>query len=128
MIRNRASVLLERFRGREDIGKSGLYNEYFEPLGFTKNDVFECLQEIELGYEIPPGILRPDDCLSKLNERVEANNPVEWFWWLGKNEFGADGLTEELQIRLRKHGTWDEWKEINTFGELVRAWCGEKPL
>lgn len=118
---------MERFKDREDIGKIGLYDAFFRPLGLNKKDVFECLDEIEIGYEIPSGVLRPEDSMSKLNERVEANNPVEWFWWLGTNEFCADGLTEELQIRLRKYGTWDDWKEIETVGDLVQAWCGKKP-
>ena len=127
MIRNRTRVLLERFKGREDLGKIGVYNAFFRSLGFEEKDVFECLEEIELEYEIPPGVLRPEDSMSKLNERVGANNPIEWFWWLGGNEFSGDGLIEELNIRLIKHGTWSDWKEIDTVGDLIAAWCGRGP-
>lgn len=127
MIRNRATVLLERFQGREDLGKDGLYRAYFERLGYERSEVLDCLDEVELGYGISPGVLRPDDQMTKLDERVRANNPIEWFWWIGENEFGSDGLFEELNIRLIKHGTKDEWTTIKTFGDLVRAWCGEHP-
>ncbi|MEP7077119.1 MAG: hypothetical protein ABI878_15040 [Acidobacteriota bacterium] len=64
--------------------------------------------------------------MSKLNARVEANNPLEWFWWAGQNEFGDDGLREELNIRLIKHGTSNDWKEIRTVGDLIAAWCGRR--
>ena len=86
--------MLKRFEGREDLGKEGLYKTYFEPLGLDKSEVLKCLEEIELGYEIPPGVLRPEDSMSKLNERVPTKNPIEWFLWLGRNEFAADGLVE----------------------------------
>lgn len=127
IIRNRTKVLLERFQGREDLGKTGLYDKFFRPLGYDEAAVQECLDEVELGYGIPPGILRPDDNLSLINERVRARNPIEWFWWVGDNEFGSDGLFEELNIRLAEHGTRDEWTSIETFGDLVRAWCGKSP-
>lgn len=123
----RRRAMIQRFKGREDLGKIGLYNAFFKPLGLDEKDVLECLDEIEFGYDVPAGILRPEDSMSKLNERVKASNPFEWFMLLGRNEFCADDLTEELQIRLIKHGTRNEWKEIETFGDLVRAWCGKRP-
>lgn len=125
IIRSRGKALLERFQGRDDLGKIGLYETFFRSLGYPESDVLECLDEVELGFGIPPGVLRPEDPMRLLSERVHANNPIEWFWWVGDNEFGSDGLFEELQIRLVKHGTQKEWKLIETFGDLVRAWCGE---
>ena len=55
IIRSRAKVLLERFQGREDLGKIGLYDTFFRPLGYDEAAVQECLDEVELGYGIPPG-------------------------------------------------------------------------
>lgn len=127
MFRKRRDLLIGRFEGREDLGREGLYVTYFEPMGLDRVAVLQCLDEIELGYEIPPGILRPEDSLEKLNERVSASNPIEWLLWLGRNEFSADDLQEELNIRLSKFGTTDDWERIDTFGDLIRAWCGEKP-
>ncbi len=121
-----AETLLKRFEGREDLGKRGLYEKYFESQGLDEKDVWECFEEIESNYSIPVGILRPEDSLTKLTERVSTNNPFMWFWWLGRNEFSDDSLIEELGIRMRRYGTFDEWKVINTFEDLVRAWCGQK--
>jgi hypothetical protein len=124
----RSSILLKRFEGRKDLGKEGLFETFFKPIGLDKKDVLECLDEIELGYEIPPGVLRPEDSMSKLNERVTTRNPIEWFLWVGRNEFAGDDLLDELNRRLRKYGTFDDWgKTIQTFGDLVKAWCGKRP-
>lgn len=123
-----AEKLLKRFEGRENLGKRKLYEKYFKPQGLNEKEVMECFEEIELGYSIPVGLMRPDDKMSKLTERVPASNPFQWFLWLGKNEFSDDSLLEELNIRLKKYGTFNDWgKTIDTFNDLVRAWCGEKP-
>lgn len=120
--------LLDRFEGREDLGYKELYEKYFEPQGLSEENVMECFKEVEFNFHIPVGILRPTDNMAKLTERVTTNNPFIWFWWLGRNEFRGDDLLDELNIRLRKYGTFDDWgKVINTFEDLVRAWCGEKP-
>ena len=86
-----------------------------------------CFEEIEVSFNIPVGVLRPEDNLKKLTDRVPTNNPFKWFWWLGKNEFSDQNLLEELGIRMRRHGIFNDWKIINTFEDLIRAWCGEKP-
>ena len=123
-----AEILLKRFEGREDLGEKRLYEEYFKFQGLNEKEVMECFEEIELSYNIPIGVMRPDDAMTKLTARVTTSNPFQWFWWLGKNEFSDDSLLEELNIRLKKYGTFNDWgKSINTFGDLVRAWCGEKP-
>ncbi len=122
------SAIRKRFEGREDLGKEGLYAQYFEPLSLDKKETLACFETIELGYGIPAGIMRPEDSLSKLTKRVETQNPLKWFWWLGKNEFSDDDLIEELQIRLDKYGTTNYWKRIETLEDLVSAWCGKKPI
>jgi len=120
-------TLLKRFEGREDLGKKGLYEKFFEPQGLAEKEVMECFEEIELGYPIPVGILRPTDKMSKLTDRITTNSPFKWFWWLGKNEFSNDALLEELNIRLKKYETFNQWSVIETFEDLVHAWCGQKP-
>ena len=120
-------AILARFEGREDLGKEGLYSKYFEPLSLDKSEAFACFEVIESGYGIPVGVMRPDDNLSKLTKRVETGNPLKWFLWLGKNEFSDDELIEELKIRLRKHGTAADWEKIESFEDLILAWCGKKP-
>jgi hypothetical protein len=119
--------LLKRFEGREDLGKRGLYEKYFKSQNLDETEVWKCFEEIESDYNISVGLLRPEDKLTKLTERISTNNPLKWFQWLGKNEFSDDSLIEELGIRMRNHGTFDDWKIINTFEDYVRAWCGKKP-
>jgi hypothetical protein len=119
--------LLSRFEGREDLGKEGLYERYFKGKGLDKNLVLDCFEWIELDFRIPVGILRPADLMGKLTDRVTTNNPFMWFWWLGRNEFSGDNLLDELGIRLKEYGTFNEWKLIDTVNDLVCAWCGRKP-
>lgn len=120
-------ALSNRFKGRKDLGKKGLYEKFFKPQGLVEKEVLECFEEIELCYPIPAGVLRPADKMTKLTDRITTNNPFKWFWWLGKNEFSDDSLLEELKIRLKKYGTFNEWSVIETFEDLVRAWCGQIP-
>ncbi|MFN0138456.1 MAG: hypothetical protein ACKVQW_00020 [Pyrinomonadaceae bacterium] len=122
-----ADKLRARFEDREDLGKERLFKEYFEPQGLDKAEVMSCFEEIEMGFHIPVGILRPSDKLTKLTERVPASNPFEWLWWLGRNEFSDQGLLEELGVRMKNKGTSNDWKLIDTFDDLVQAWCGKKP-
>jgi len=96
-----AEKLRERFAGREDLGKQKLFEEYFEPEGLERAQVMSCFEEIEMGFHIPVGILRPSDRLTKLTERIPASNPFEWLWWLGRNEFSDQGLLEELGVRMK---------------------------
>lgn len=122
-----AEKLRARFENREDLGKERLFKKFFESEGLDRNEAFLCFEEIEINFHIPAGILRPSDSLAKLTERVPASNPFEWFWWLGRNEFSDQGLLEELDVRMRRKGNFNDWKTIETFGDLVLAWCGKSP-
>ena len=120
-------ALLSRFEGRNDLGHRGLYEKYFKSQGLPEDEVVKCFKEVEFNFHIPVGILRPNDDMSKLMERVTTNSPLVWLWSLGRNEFRGDDLLEELNVRLTKYGTFDDWQVINSFDDLVRAWCGHKP-
>ncbi len=122
-----ADKLLKRFSGRKDLGKIGLYEEYYKQNGFDLKDVLSLFEEIEASYNIPVGVLRPDDEISKLTTRIPAKSLFQWLYWLGRNEFSDDGWRIELNFRLRKFGTFDCWKTIETFNDLVFAWCGKMP-
>lgn len=119
--------LLSRFEGREDLGKERLYEIYFKDKGLDKDLVLDCFEAIEFDFRIPVGVLRPDDLIAKLTDRVATNNPFWWFWWLGRNEFSGDNLLDDLSHRLTEYGTSESWKQINTVDELIRAWCGKRP-
>src|SRR4051794_22409276 len=122
-----AERIVDRFRDRKVLSKAELYSDYFAPLGLPERDVMECLDEIEFDYSIPVGILRPDDELTKLTEAVDTNDPLRWLFWRSKSEFREAELLDELKVRLKTHGTFNDWKSINTVGDLIRAWCGQKP-
>jgi hypothetical protein len=119
--------LLSRFEGRKDLGKEGLYERYFKDEGLDKDLVLECFEDIEFDFCIPVGVLRPEDSMTKLTDRITTNNPFLWFWWLGRNEFSGDNLLDDLNWKLKQYGTSDCWKQINTVNDLVCAWCGKKP-
>jgi hypothetical protein len=123
-----AEEILSRFHGREDLGRDGLFEKFFVADGLDKESALSCFEEIEMSYRIPIGILRPDDQLSKLFERAETCNPLRWLRWLGDNEFSDEGLLDELNYRMKNAGTENQWKSIETFDDLVRAWCGQGPV
>jgi hypothetical protein len=120
-----ADQLLQRFRNRQPLSKEQLFKDHFEPLGLSKEDVLECFDEIEFNYEIPVGLLRPDDKITKLTEGAETTNPLTWLFWRSRSEFREAELLDELNERLKLHGTAQDWTTIETFEEFVLAWCGK---
>jgi hypothetical protein len=122
-----AEKLLLRFKDREVLSKMELFDKHFASMGLSESDAMECFDEVEFDYSIPVGVLRPDDKITKLTEAVTTSNPLRWLFWRSRSEFREDDLLAELRVRLRKHGTTNDWKMIDTFGDLVRAWCGKRP-
>lgn len=119
--------ILNRFEGRENLGKHLLFEKYFKEKGIDEKEIMECFDEIERDYNIPVGILRPEDKMTKLTNPIQTKNPLHWFSWQPRSEFTYSELMIELGIQLKKHGTYDLWKIIDTFEDFVLAWCGEKP-
>lgn len=120
-------ALLSRFAKRQDIGKEVLYARYFEPEGLPKDAVFELFDLIEFEYQIPAGLLRPEDKLTKLFEPVATKNPWRWLVYQVKAGDIENELSYQLARRMRQHGTYGLWPDVETVGELTRAWCGQKP-
>lgn len=124
--------ILQRFAGRENLSKDAFYARYFEKLGCPKTDVLECLNLIEFEYQIPAGVLRPEDKLEKLLEPVSTKSP--WRWLVYRTHEGDSGteLYYELSKRLLRFGTVQAWSHVEKFGdvticELIEAWCGHEP-
>jgi hypothetical protein len=121
------ATFLGRFAGRPDIGKEELYEHYWKQAGLPKRDVFECLDLIETEYELPGGLLRPEDKLEKLFEPVATKNPWHWLVYHTRAGDRYNEINHELGKRMRRHGTLGVWKHIDTIDDLMRAWCGQKP-
>ena len=89
--------------------------------------MFECFDLIENEYGYIAGLLRPDDSLDKLFEKVPTRNP---FRWASYEIMAGDRqlwFGEELDKRMRNHGTYGTWTDIQTIGDFVSAWCGRTP-
>jgi hypothetical protein len=127
MSNNWRHEILSRFGERKDLGKTGLYDQYFRATGLLQEDVFQCLDLIEEELRIPPGILRPSDSLDLLFEPVSSRNPFRWMEYQVKAGDAQGAISGELSNRLRDYGTFDDWTTIDTVNDLVRAWCGQKP-
>jgi hypothetical protein len=123
----RRRVLHSRFADREDIGKEELYRRYFGKEGLPKAAVFECLDLIEEEYEIPAGLLRPEDEITKLTAPVETRNIWRWMVYQVVAGDREGELSRQLGKRMRQHGTFDTWGRIKTLGDLIRAWSGQRP-
>ncbi len=121
------AALLSRFADREDIGKKELYRRYFAEAGLPEAAVLECLDLIELEYNFPPGLLRPEDKLTKLFEPVATKNPWRWLVYQVKEGDSQSEIEYELSKRQRQYGTIGTWSRLETVNDLIRAWCGQKP-
>lgn len=118
-----------RFGGRELLNNDECYHRYFESLGLQKEKALECLEIIELEFEVPIGLLRPTDKLLLLFTPVPTRNPLKELFYRTREEDSESELNYQLSKRLRQHGTLNLWKDIDieTIEDLLRAWCGEVP-
>ena len=121
-------ALRRRFGDREDLGKDGLYTQYYFATDLPKEVVLELLELIEVEYDLSPGLLRPEDNLSKLVEPIATRNPWRWLVYRTAGEDRQSELNYQLAKRMRQYGTVRAWSKFETVDDLVRAWCGLKPL
>lgn len=121
------AAILSRFAGREKLSKEELYDSYFRQEGLPKEAVLECLGLIDEEYEFLAGFLRPEDKLKKLFEPVATKNPWRWLVYQVREGDSETELGYQLGKRTRQHGTFDARKDIETVGDFIRAWCGQKP-
>ncbi|MGH9873044.1 MAG: hypothetical protein ACRD9S_11350 [Pyrinomonadaceae bacterium] len=121
-------VVRSRFGERQDISKSELYSRYWASDGLAEASVLECLDLIEVEYQLPAGILRPQDKLEDLFDPVATKNPLRWLEY----QTGADDRKSEVNYqlakRMKQHETLGAWTHIETVDDLVHAWCGRTPL
>jgi hypothetical protein len=124
---NWRNSIRRRFSDRIDIGKDALYTQYFMKDDLSRTEVLECLELIESEYELPAGLLRPEDSLLKIFEPVPAKNLWQWLVYQVREGDSQSELNYELEKRMLKHGTINDWHKFETVDDLVRAWCGKKP-
>ncbi len=87
----------------------------------------EVLSFVEVEYKIPAGLLRPNDSLKKLAEPVSTRNPLKWLVYQTRAGDRENELSLQLAKRLARSGTSATWSRVETFDDLIRAWCGEAP-
>ena len=124
--------ILHRFEGREVLTKDELFTRYFESEGLPKDEVNECFELIEFEYDIPVGVLRPNDKLDKLIQPVTTKQPWRWLVYRTREGDSESELDYELGKRMRRAGNLKSWSHIKRFGDItffdfLKAWCGLKP-
>ena len=124
--------VLQRFHDRENLSKDELYTRYFEKAGLPKDEVLECLKLLEFEYDVPSGLLRPEDKLEKLFNPIPAKNPWQWLVYRTREGDSQTEINYELGKRMRRAGTIQSWSHIKNFGgitffDLIKAWCGKTP-
>ena len=119
--------LLVRFADREALSKDQLFERYWQGSGLDRKEVFELFNLIEEAYEIPAGLIRPEDHIGKLTDRVSEKR-----WWrspfhdviAGDRQFW---LQEEFERKLEKYRLSRKVSKVDTIHELVMIWCGHLP-
>lgn len=124
MPRKWVATLLQRFADREDLGKRGVYQCYWSEM--PEPAVMELFDFVELEYNLPAGLLRPEDALAKLLEPVPTRNPFRWLVYQLRSGDRQSELDRQLAKRMRAFGTLGTWTNIETVDDLVRAWCGRQ--
>lgn len=121
-------TLLGRLADREDLGKTKAYQQYWA--GLPERDVMELFELLETEYQVPPGLLRPEDDVNKLLGPVRTRNPFRWLFYRARTEDRIAEINYQLGKRQRQRGTQKAWEQarIVTVGDLMRAWCGQPPV
>lgn len=119
--------LLARFADRVALSKDELFQRYWAAMRLDRDEVFELFELIEEAYDIPVGLIRPDDSIDKLTERVPEKR-----WWRGPFHDVIAGdcqlwLQEELDGKIKKYGLSKSVERVETIHELVMIWCGHIP-
>jgi hypothetical protein len=109
-------VMRSRFGSREMLSRDQCYEVHFAPLGLPKERVLECLDLIEVEFDVPVGLLRPTDRISLLFTPVPTKNPLKWLAYRGREEDSQSELDYELGKRLRRYGTLDLMVRSNRNG------------
>ena len=120
-------TIRERFADRENLGEAGVYEQYWAE--FPEHLVMEFFELIEVEYQLPPGLLRPDDRVTKLLDPVKPTNSLKWLFYQTHTEDSASELSFQLGKRERAYGIQDAWNtsEIVSVNDALRAWCGQFP-
>src|SRR5690349_6575452 len=119
--------LLARFSDREALSKDQLFQQCWEGSALDRKEVFELFSLIEEAYEIPAGLIRPNDPIDKLTDRVPEKR-----WWRGPFHDVIAGdrqfwLQEEFERKLKKYCLSRKDSKVDTINELVFIWCGRLP-
>ena len=115
-----------RFAARQDLGKEGVYEAHFASMKLPRTAVLELLDLIGREYDLPPGLLRPEDSLSKLS--IPPIHENWWQWLVFQVRAGDIQLTviDELKRRSRLSAEDLQSTDIQTLADLARLWCGEQ--
>ena len=119
--------LRRRFADRDDIGKEAVYEQFFAADGLLREDVMALLDMIELEFDLSAGLLRPTDSLGKLSDPVRPRNLWQWMVFQVRPGDSQLAVDERLLKRLKRFGTKDAWKKMETIEDIVTAWCGHLP-
>ena len=121
-------IIRNRFADRENLEPQALYDQYWSE--HPRQAVMDLFKLIEAEFELHPGLLRPDDEISKLFDPIKPVSFFKWLFYQARTEDSASVLSYQLGKREQQHGTQDAWDRahITTIDDLVRAWCGQLPL
>jgi hypothetical protein len=107
--------LLERFSDREEVGLDVAIERYWPHL--PREPLLELFQLIRMEYDLPAGLLRPEDSIQLLAAPFSVRNPLKWIF----EEAAIEDATSELYYRLGKRTSGVIG--IQTLGDLAARWC-----
>jgi hypothetical protein len=123
----RVAVFQRRFPGRTILSLDELYHQHFGGDALPRPDCDEVLTLLANELAMPVGLLRPNDKMAEILEPAHSGNPLRWIEEWTRAADGKSELNDRIRRRLSEKGTLDDWRELPTVGDVVRAWCGRMP-
>jgi hypothetical protein len=118
----RQQILSRRFPARENLDKIQLAQRCFPQ--YDASEVLTLFELIELEFEIDLGFLRPEDRLDVLFTPVPTRNPLAWANFRMRETDGVGEISAEVAKKRRQRNLPARPTDpIQTFGDLVAAWC-----
>lgn len=123
--RKQRKLLRDRFGEREIVSPEEIASSFEPPL--DASEVAELFRVIEQAYEVPAGLLRVSDNIDLLVAPIKTKNLLQsWQYEIRAGDALLE-LQRYLHQRLKANGRTKQWSQIDTFGQLLEAWCGRAP-
>jgi hypothetical protein len=111
-----------RFADRPDVGDA-VYERFFSREKLPLQDVREALELLASEFDVPAGLLRPNDPMTLFSDPIRPRGIWQWMAFQVRSGDSQLAVMDRLAKRLGPSAR-EQLTNIQTVGDFVRAWCG----